>query len=246
MIELKNISQFFGEQHVLDNISMRIEDGDKLCIVGKSGSGKSVLMKLMTGLLELETGEVIFDDRSVLGFRDRDWNKLMQEVGVVFQDAALFDSQTVLENVGIRLIEERKLKEDEIRALVLKTIKDVGLTEETLAKFPAELSGGMQKRVGIARAVIHHPRYLFYDEPTTGLDPLTAETIDHLIEKQSEEPGRTSIIITHDLATVRDIASKVAMIYEKKLHFFGTPDEFFNSDDPVLKRFLKRNLITNG
>ena len=246
MIELKDISKSFGEQEVLQGIRMTIEDGDKLCIVGKSGSGKSVLMKLMTGLLDLEHGDVLIDDRSVRSFRDRDWNALMEHVGVVFQHAALFDSLTVLENVGIRLFEERKMKPDEIRKLVLKAILDVGLTEETLEKYPAELSGGMQKRVGIARAVIHHPRYLFYDEPTTGLDPLTAETIDALIERHSREPGRTSIIITHDLATVRDIASKVAMIHEKKLHFYGTPEDFFNSSDPTIKRFLKRNHTANG
>lgn len=217
-----------------------------MCIVGKSGSGKSVLMKLMIGLLELEEGEVKFDERSVREFRDRDWKELMQEVGVVFQHAALFDSLDVLENVGIRLFEERKAKPEEIRKIVLQALEAVGLAEETLHKFPSELSGGMQKRVGIARAVIHHPKYLFYDEPTTGLDPLTAETIDDLITTQAEEPGRTSIIITHDLATVRDIASKVAMIHEKKLHFFGTPDEFFDSEDPIIKRFLRRNQLTHG
>jgi phospholipid/cholesterol/gamma-HCH transport system ATP-binding protein len=246
MIKLEHISKSFGEQKVLEDISMTIEDGDKLCIVGKSGSGKSVLMKLMTGLLELEEGKVSFDDREVGNFKDKDWNALMKEVGVVFQNAALFDSLTVLENVGIRLIEERKETPEKIRELVWEGVKNVGLGEETLEKYPSELSGGMQKRVGIARAVIHHPRYLFYDEPTTGLDPLTAETIDALIEQEAAIPGRTSIIITHDLATVRDIANKVAMIHEKKLRFFGTPGEFFNSQDPIIQRFLKRNLISHG
>ena len=240
MIRLEGINKSFGSNHVLQDISFEIEDGDRLCIIGKSGSGKSVCMKLITGLLPLDDGEIYIDEERIRSFEIGDWNKLMQKVGVVFQGAALFDSLTVLENVGIRMIEDRSYSKDEIREMVLESLESVGLDETSLHKYPAELSGGMRKRVGIARAVLHNPQFLFFDEPTTGLDPLTSETIDELIDKQTAQEDRTSVIITHDLATVRGIATKVAMIHDKQLYYFGTPDEFFNSDDKVIRAFIKR------
>jgi phospholipid/cholesterol/gamma-HCH transport system ATP-binding protein len=162
---------------------------------------------------------------------------------VVFQGAALFDSLTVLENVGIRLFEERKLKASKIREMAAEAVKQVGLDPDSvLQKYPSELSGGMQKRVGIARAVVHSPKVVFYDEPTTGLDPVNSSLIDDLMELLSQQEGRTSIIITHDMYTVKTIATKVAFLHDRHLHFLGTPEEMFASSDVEIRKFLDRSI----
>lgn len=241
MIELHSISKSFGEQEILRDISLKVVEGDKLAVIGQSGIGKSVMMKLMTGLLKPSNGKVLIDEVDVTAFTPRQWNPLLRDFGVVFQGAALFDSLTILENVGIRLYEERNLQKEVILQQVSDALRSVGLKpEEVLSKYPSEISGGMQKRAGIARAIVHRPKYVFYDEPTTGLDPINSERIDALMQELSSEKGRTSIIITHDMHTVKEIASKVAMIHDKHLHFFGTPKELYASNDPVVRAFLQR------
>lgn len=243
MIELRNVWKGFSGQSILEDLSFTVSDGEKVCIIGKSGGGKSVSLKLMTGLLEPDRGEVWIDGENTGRFRAKDWARVLTDFGVVFQGAALFSSLSVFENVGIRLLEERTHTRAQIRELAAAALESVGLNPgAVLDKFPAELSGGMQKRVGVARAIIHEPRYLFYDEPTTGLDPVSSGMIDELMDSLSHKPGRTSIIITHDMYTVKTIASKVIFIHDRKLHFNGTPEALFASSDPVIQAFLSRSI----
>lgn len=241
MITLRGVSKGFQSQSVLEDITLDIPTGAKLCVIGQSGIGKSVMMKLLVGLLQADSGKIEIDGVDVTGFGPGQWNRLLKDFGVVFQGAALFDSLTVWENVGIRMIEERNVKTPEIMELVAASLEMVGLAAgEVMKKFPSELSGGMQKRVGIARAIVNEPRYLFYDEPTTGLDPVNSGRIDELMNRLAQAPGRTSVIITHDMHTVKTIATQVAMIHERKLHFDGPPAGFLASSDEEIRRFLAR------
>lgn len=241
MIQLDGIWKGFQDQSILEDISFSIADSERLCIIGQSGIGKSVLLKLITGLLVPDRGAIWIDGADVTRFRPKDWNKLLLDFGVVFQNAALFDSLTVYENVGIRMIDERVLKPNEIADRVAASLQMVGLEpHEVMQKFPAALSGGMQKRVGIARAIVNRPKYIFYDEPTTGLDPVNSGRIDDLMQALAQEEGRTSIIITHDMYTVKTIATRVAFIHDRKLHFHGSPQELQNSADPEILKFLAR------
>jgi phospholipid/cholesterol/gamma-HCH transport system ATP-binding protein len=242
MITLKSVWKGFQGQSILENISLSIPNGEKLCVIGQSGIGKSVMMKLMVGLLQPDKGEIWIEGTNVTEFRPKDWTPILREFGVVFQGAALFDSLNVLENVGIRMIEERSAKPAEIKERVAESLKQVGLEpNEVLSKYPSELSGGMQKRVGIARAIVNKPKYIFYDEPTTGLDPVNSGRIDELMNSLAQEKGRTSIIITHDMYTVKTIATQVAMIHDRRLHFHGTPQAFLGSQDPEIQKFLARS-----
>jgi phospholipid/cholesterol/gamma-HCH transport system ATP-binding protein len=241
MIELKNIYKSFGENEVLKGVSARIAEGARTCLVGGSGAGKSVMLKIILGLLEPDEGEVVIGNRSTRNFSKQDWNQLMHDFGVVFQGAALFDSLTVFENVGIRFLEERSLSEAALRERVADALQAVHLSPEIMDRYPAALSGGMRKRVGIARAVIHRPSYLIYDEPTTGLDPVTSGATDDLMEELSQAPGQTSLIVTHDILTVKKIATQVLMLNQGKLVFDGTPEAFFASDQPEVEAFLRRS-----
>ncbi|MEM0996026.1 MAG: ATP-binding cassette domain-containing protein [Bacteroidota bacterium] len=243
MIELRGVWKGFGRQQILEDISFSVGEGERVCIIGQSGSGKSVTMKIMTGLLKADRGEVWINGENVTRFRNRDWTRVLPQFGVVFQGAALFDSLTVLENVGIRLIEERTHNIADIRQKAAQALEQVGLSPDTvLEKYPAELSGGMQKRVGIARAIVHSPKVVFYDEPTTGLDPVNSSRIDDLMTQLSQQPGRTSVIITHDMYTVKTIATRVAFIHNRRLHFWGTPENMFQSSDPEIQAFLARKI----
>jgi len=239
VIKIRDLHKKFGKQQVLNGVTLDIRDGENLCIVGGSGSGKSVLIKLVLGLLEPDDGDIWIEGRNTRDFREEDWNRQFEDIGMVFQGAALFDSLPVWENVGLRLVEKHEYSEGEIRTSVLQAISRVGLEESVLDKYPAELSGGMKKRVGIARAIIHHPRYLFYDEPTTGLDPVNSEIIDSLIVELAEA-DQTSIIITHDMKTVKKVATSVAMIQGGKILFYGNTKDFFDADDPDIQAFLAR------
>lgn len=240
MISLQQVSKQFSGKVVLDNLSLDIQDESRLCIVGGSGVGKSVLAKLILGLIPIDTGKILIDGESIQSFSKQDWERILDQFGVVFQGAALFDSLTVRENVGIKLYERGLMPLEEIRQRVIDSLKRVRLGEDILDKYPSELSGGMRKRVGISRAIIHRPRYLFYDEPTTGLDPVSAGAIDDLMLDLAQEPGRTSLIITHDLETVRKIATEVAMLAGGGVSFQGTAEMFFRSESPEVQAFLAR------
>ena len=240
MIEVSKLHKAFGTQTVLNGVNLSIAQGVNVCIVGGSGSGKSVLLKLIFGLLTPDQGRVLIDGRDVWTFTTEEWHQFYDEVGVVFQSAALFDSLTVRENVGIRMMEAHRFTHEEIETRVLEALALVGLDSEVLDKLPAQLSGGMKKRVGIARAIIHQPRYLVYDEPTTGLDPINSEIIDSLIEELGTNEDRTSLIVTHDLQTVRKVADFVAMLYEGEIFFYGPSSDFFSSTLAPIRQFLAR------
>ncbi|MFK7925854.1 MAG: ABC transporter ATP-binding protein [Bacteroidia bacterium] len=241
MIEIHNLSKAFEGQKVLNEINLTIPDGSRLCLIGGSGSGKSVLLRCILGLEKTDSGKVVIDGLHTKTMDQTDWQKLLDQFGVVFQRSALFDSLSIGENVGIKLYETRDLATDEIEARIVDALHKVQLSPDIRERFPAELSGGMQKRVAIARAIVHQPRYLVYDEPTTGLDPVNADRIDELILELAEEAGRTSIIVTHDMDSLRKIANQVAMLYETQLGFVGSPADFWQSERPEVKAFLRRS-----
>ncbi|MBX7242940.1 MAG: ATP-binding cassette domain-containing protein [Bacteroidia bacterium] len=241
MILLKNIYKAWDGTPVLNNISLDIEEGKIFCLVGMSGSGKSVTTKLILGLEKQDSGQVIIDGKDTSGFSEVQWRETLGKFGVVFQNAALFSSLNVFENIGIRLLEEKRKPKPVIREMVADSLVKVGLKPEIMNKYPDELSGGMRKRVGIARAIIHKPKYLIYDEPTTGLDPVNANLIDKLIlDIDLEEAGITSIVITHDFHTVAKLNSHIVMIHDHRIYFSGTTSAFMNSQDGVIRTFLSR------
>lgn len=247
MIQLHDVHKAFGAQQILRGVSLAIPDGEQLFIVGGSGTGKSVLTKVVLGLEQPDAGHVEIDERDTRQFSQRDWHAVLAQFGVVFQGAALFDSLDVLENVGIRLYETHRLPAADIRARVIEALVQVNLSADILHKYPAELSGGMRKRVGIARAIIEEPRYLVYDEPTTGLDPASSEVIDGLIESLAQRrPGRTSLVITHDMRSVRRLATRVVMLHQAEVYFDGPAAAFFASEDEVIARFLARERESGG
>lgn len=244
MIEVRDLHKAFGQEAILEGIDFQIPDDTKLCVLGRSGSGKSVLVKLILGLLELDRGDILIDGDNIRNFERADWEDFMQKVGVVFQGAALFDSLTIDENVGLKLYEERQHTKVHIQQMVGEALQQVQLSPDIMGKYPEELSGGMQKRVGIARAIIRKPQYLVYDEPTTGLDPIGAAAIDDLII--SLAPKRTTIVITHDMESVKKLADQVVLIHEKQLRFSGKLDAFLSSNDPLIQTFLNRDMLSKS
>lgn len=239
MIRIKDLHKSFNEQKVLDGINLEIKDGETIAIIGRSGCGKSVLIKHIIGLLKPDKGFVEVDGKIVNQLDENELYELRKNFGFLFQGAALFDSLTVEENVGLALIENTRMKRDEIRKIVdekLALVNLFGIND----KKPAELSGGMKKRVGLARALVTNPKYILYDEPTTGLDPISSDTIDQLIYDLSKKLKVTSIVVTHDLVSVRKVADRVAMIHNGIIYFDGPFNEFVESDDPVIQNFIKR------
>ncbi|RMG54734.1 MAG: ATP-binding cassette domain-containing protein [Bacteroidetes bacterium] len=240
MIVLSHVWKAFGAKSVLEDVSLQIQDGTHLAIVGASGSGKSVLTRLILGLESPDQGDISMEGKSLQEMSPADWRARLRDVGVVFQGAALFDSLTVLENVGLRLFEDREMPPAAIRQAVVEALEQVRLDPNILEQYPAQLSGGMRKRVGIARAIIHQPRYLIFDEPTTGLDPLTADAIDELIEQLAARPGRSTLIVTHDMDSVRRLSSWVVMIRDRHICFDGPQEAFFRANDSHIQAFLAR------
>jgi phospholipid/cholesterol/gamma-HCH transport system ATP-binding protein len=242
VIELNHISKAFDGQSVLEDINLQIPDNSRLCLIGRSGSGKSVLVRLILGLTEMDQGQIRIDGQETRQFNGQEWQRVLDGFGVVFQHSALFDSLNIRENIGIKLYERGELPKPMIEIRILEALEQVLLEPNVLDRYPAEVSGGMRKRIAIARAIIHRPRYLIFDEPTTGLDPIGADRIDNLIGTLADHPGRTTIIITHDMDSLKRLASQVAMIHEKHLFFSGTPEAFFASDKPEIQAFLQRSL----
>jgi len=241
MIEIKNLKKRFGKNEVLKGVNLEIEEGKTTVIIGASGCGKSVLLKHIVGLLKPDDGTILIDGEDITKMTEKEIYAIRKKFGFLFQSAALFDSMTVGENVGIALRENTNTASKEIDRIVSQKLGLVNLpgTENLM---PAELSGGMRKRVGLARALATNPQYILYDEPTTGLDPITSETIDELMNSVAEnkELEVTSIIVTHDIFTVYEIADRVAMMYEGIVHFNGTPDELRGTSDPMVRQFLER------
>jgi phospholipid/cholesterol/gamma-HCH transport system ATP-binding protein len=237
MIETRHLDKSFNEQEVLSDVSLRIENGESVAVIGRSGGGKSVLLKHLVGLLCPDSGEVLIDGENIVPMNERQLLRVRQKFGMVFQGAALFDSMTVAENVAFALRRQRNLTEAEIAAKVAFALDVVDLpgTED---KNPAELSGGMRKRVGLARAIIYEPRIVLYDEPTTGLDPIVSDSIDKLIMRVRDHLKVTSVVVTHDMRSARRVGNRVLMLHDKKIYATAPPEDFFASQDPVVRQFI--------
>ena len=237
MIEARQLKKSFGPQRVLDGVDLRVEKGESVVIIGRSGGGKSILLKHLIGLLRPDEGDVIIDGESIAEMNERQLLKVRRKFGMLFQGAALFDSLTVAENVAFVFQREGKLTEPEISKKVDQALDmvDLGGTQD---KKPAELSGGMRKRVGLARAIVYEPEIVLFDEPTTGLDPIVADSIDQLIVRVREQLEVTTVAVTHDMRSARRIGQRILMLYHGRIHFTGTPDEVFQSKDPVVYRFV--------
>src|SRR5580692_127483 len=237
MIEARNLRKTFKAQTVLDGVSFCIEDGESLAIIGRSGGGKSVLLKHLIGLLMPDSGEVLVDGENIVGMNERQLLRVRRKFGMVFQGAALFDSMSVAENVAFGLRRHEHLTEAEIAKRVTKTLDLVDLPGTEL-KNPAELSGGMRKRVGLARAIIYEPQIVLYDEPTTGLDPIVSDSIDKLMMRVRDHLQVTSVVVTHDMRSARRVGNHVMMLHERKVRAHGTPEDIFASTDPVVRQFI--------
>ncbi len=242
MIELRDVHKRFGKQVVLDGVNFNVEEGETVALLGPSGTGKSVLLKHIIGLIHPDSGTIIVDEKDVVRLKRHELAELRSHIGYVFQNGALFDSMDVFENVRLGITDENKYRDlDYCRDRVAGCIKLVNLAPETIEKFPAELSGGMRKRVGIARAIAGSPKYLLYDEPTSGLDPVNADVIDELVKSLAETLGVTGVMVTHDVRGAFRTANRLALLTGGKIVQQGTPKEFLASQDPRVREFLERD-----
>ncbi len=241
-IVFDDVHKAFGRHHILRGLDLRVPRGKLTVLIGRSGTGKSVTIKHVMGLLRPDTGRIWVGDDELSRMDDRRLQKVRLRFGMVFQHAALFDSMDVFENVAFPLREHTRMAEGAIRDKVRGLLAQVGL-HDAEDKYPSELSGGMRKRVGLARALVRDPEFLLYDEPTTGLDPILAAAMDKLIhDTQQAHPQLTSLVISHDMAAVLKIADKISMLYEGRIAHEGTADFFRNHDDPLVKQFLTGSL----
>lgn len=243
MIEVKELHKNFGTNKVLQGVNLTIEKGETIVIIGRSGCGKSVLIKHIVGLLNPDQGFVKVEGKKVDDLNLKELYELRKNFGFLFQGAALFDSMTVEENVSLPLVESKNgFSISKIKEIVNEKLFLVGL-EGILDLKPSELSGGMKKRVALARALVTDPSYILYDEPTTGLDPIMSDSIDQLIKDLSEKLNVTSIVVTHDMYSVKNVANRVAMMHEGIIYFTGKPEELLNSSDKVIQDFIRRTEI---
>ena len=248
MILVKDLYKSFGENHVLRGLNLEVKCGESMVVIGGSGTGKSVLIKCVIGLLHHDRGEIYVNGQEISGLNEEGWNQLRKKFGMLFQRDALFDSLSVWENVGFALRRHTKLSDAKIKEIAVEKLKLVGMQNvENL--MPAELSGGMRKRVSLARAIAMEPAILLYDEPTTGLDPIMANVINDLIVTMREALEVTSIAITHDMNSAYRIADRIAMLYKGEIIEVGTPDEFKASHNPIVQQFIQGEVegpITQG
>lgn len=247
MIEYRNVHKSF-DIPVLSGVDLKVQTGETMSVVGPSGTGKSVLLKTTIGLLVPDRGDVLLDGESIYNSGRSTMIRLRRKVGYVFQNAALFDSMTVFDNIAQGLPERElgRIPRTELVDRVADSLEHVNLDpRETMAKLPAELSGGMRKRVGLARAIVGRPEILLYDEPVTGLDPVNSAAVHLLIERLADELGVTSMIVTHDIEGALKISNHVALLTRGKIRFVGEPDEFRESDDPMVRAYLSRDLKTS-
>jgi phospholipid/cholesterol/gamma-HCH transport system ATP-binding protein len=237
-IIVEGVSKAFGARVVLDGVDLEVREGETVAVIGGSGVGKSVLLKTIVGLLVPDAGRVVVDGQVVNDLGREPLNELRRRVGYVFQFAALFDSMTVGENLAMGLKRMHELDEAERERRTAEALRLVEL-EGYDGRYPGQLSGGQRKRVGLARAVVTRPKYLLYDEPTTGLDPVTTAVIDRLILKMDEELGVTSLVVTHDMDSAYRVADRVAMLYQGRIRFVGTPAEIRAAEDPIVRGFIE-------
>ena len=242
MIELYGLHKAFGKQVVLDRVDFEVREGETVALLGPSGTGKSVLLKHIIGLIRPDRGTVIVDGKDVTTLKRKELSELRSRIGYVFQNGALFDSMNVFENVRLGITDESKYSDLEYcRQRIAECIRLVNLPPDTIEKYPAQLSGGMRKRVGIARAIAGNPKYLLYDEPTSGLDPVNADIIDGLVQRLDNELGVTSVMVTHDVRGAFRVADRLALLSEGRIVMQGTPQEFLDSKDPKVREFLERD-----
>ena len=237
MIEVSQLRKSFGTQEVLRGVNLSISRGESAVIIGGSGCGKSVLLRHIIGLIQPDSGDVKIEGESIVNLSERELIKVRRKFGMLFQSAALFDSLTVAENVGFLLDREETMSREAIRKTVAEALDlvDLGGTEN---KKPAELSGGMRKRVGLARAIIYKPEIIVYDEPTTGLDPVVSDSIDQLVIKMRDQLNCTTIVVTHDTRSMRRVGNYVMMLHHGLIHANGKPEEIFKSTDPIVHKFV--------
>lgn len=241
-ISIQDLHKSFGRQRVLDGITLQIGKGESIVVIGQSGTGKSVLLKHLVRLMEPDSGTILFDGLDLFDLTNAELATVRRRIGMLFQSAALFDSLTVAENVGLALRESYRLPTSEIEPIVTERLEMVGLAEAA-DKYPAELSGGMRKRVGLARALAATPEVMLYDEPTTGLDPVTADVINELIVELNSRFHVTSVTVTHDMASAFKIADRIVMLYQGKLAYDGTPAQVRASDDPLVRQFISGSSV---
>jgi phospholipid/cholesterol/gamma-HCH transport system ATP-binding protein len=241
MIQVIDVHRAFGKQQVLRGINLRVEDGEILAIIGRSGSGKTVMLRLLIGLIRPDRGQVLIEDTDITKLSGRQLDRVREQFGMLFQGGALFDSMTVFDNVAFPLREKTKRSEPEVAAQVRKMLESVGLGDMGY-KFPAELSGGMKKRTALARALITNPSIILFDEPTTGLDPILVHAIHQLIQDTHRTFGYTAVLVSHEIPEVFDIATRVAVIHEGKIIAEGTPETILKSTDPFIQQFISGSL----
>ena len=245
IIEFQQINMAFGKKEILNDVSFAVQKGETLAVIGPSGSGKSTILRLLICLLEPTGAKILINGQDVSLFDEDHWNSLRQKMGMVFQYSALFDFLSVGENVAFGLRQHTELSEAEIQKVVAERLEQVGLPD-TQAAYPAELSGGMKKRVSLARATALQPEIVLYDEPTAGLDPIMSENINDLIVKTRETMGVTSILVTHDMHSVFKVADRIALLYETRIAAIGTVEEMRNNPHPVLQKFINgQNMLQN-
>ena len=237
-IKVEDLHKSFDSKKVLDGVNLEIYDKESIVILGGSGSGKSVLIKSMTALMDIDSGKILIDGKDISKIRGEEKANIMDKFGFLFQGGALFDSLKVWENVAFRLVNSENIHRDDAKAIAIDKLKVVGLGAEVADLYPSELSGGMQKRVSLARAICADPEIIFFDEPTTGLDPIMSDVINELIIKSSKSVGATTITITHDMASARKIADKIALLYQGKIIWQGTVREMDSTDDPYVNQFI--------
>jgi len=242
MIEIINVHKGFGSHAVLRGVNLIVEKGESMTVIGGSGSGKSVLLKNIIGLLTPDKGRVIIDGQVLNDLDEFGLNEIRKKFGMLFQMAALFDSLTVWENVGFGLKQHTKMSDKEIRSVATEKLALVGL-KDVEDKMPSELSGGMRKRVGLARAIAMNAEIILYDEPTTGLDPITADSINDLIVDLRKKLGVTSVAITHDMQSAYKISDRIAMLYKGEIQEIGTPDQIRSTTNPIVRQFITGSAV---
>ena len=238
-IKIRNLHKSFGKKHVLNGVDLDLYKGESLVVIGGSGTGKSVLIKCIQGLLNPDEGSIEIDGIDVVNEDKTTIDNMHAKMGMLFQGGALFDSLPVWENVAFDLVQNRGVSRKEAKIVAIKVLRQVGLSRDIADLYPSELSGGMQKRVGLARAVITKPEIIFFDEPTTGLDPIMADIINDLIIESAKDLGATTLTITHDMASARKIADKIAMLYQGKIIWYGTVKELDKTTNPYVKQFIQ-------
>ncbi len=237
-IKVENLHKSFDTKKVLDGVDLEIYGKESLVILGGSGSGKSVLIKSITTLMDIDSGKILIDGKDISRVKGKERANIMNKFGFLFQGGALFDSLKIWENVAFRLINSENIHREDAKAIAIDKLKVVGLGADIINLYPSELSGGMQKRVSLARAICADPEIIFFDEPTTGLDPIMSDVINDLIIKSSKSVGATTITITHDIASARKIADRIALLYQGKIIWQGTVKEMDSTDNPYVNQFI--------